>query len=138
MRFLAVALMLLVTSCVTPGTPKVRLDGVEAERVHHDVWRIFVKGHDFQTETAANDFAIMQIAETTIAHGGTHFVVLSPPGVLPVSTVHPGSHYAVLGRGRETLIKIITARRGQRVRPDAFSAEAVLRSVRARLVAVNG
>jgi hypothetical protein len=135
--FLPFALMLLVTSCVTPGRPKVLLDGVEAERVHHDIWRIFVKGHDFPSEVAANDYAILQIAQTTIAHGGTHFIVLSPPGLLPVSTVDPGANYTMLGPGRETVIRIIIAPRGRHVRRDAFSAEAVLRSIRGRLLAVN-
>jgi hypothetical protein len=136
MRFLTLALMLLLASCVTPGRPEVRLDGVEAEQVRRDIWRIFVKGHDFPSEAAANDYAILQIAQTTIAHGGTHFVVLSPPGLRPVSTADPGSNYIVLGPGRQATIKIITAGRGH-VRPDAFRAEAVLRSIRARLLSVN-
>lgn len=137
MRFLPLALMLLLTSCVTPGRPKVLLDGIEAEQVHHNIWRIFVKGHDFPSEAAANDYAILQIAQTTIAHGGTHFIVLSPPGLHPVSTIDPGSNYAVLGPGQETVVKIITAQHGRHERPDAFLADAVLRSIRARLLTVN-
>ncbi len=137
MRFLTLALMLALASCVTLGRPKLPLDGIEAEQVHHNIWRIFVRGHDFTSQAAANDYAILQTAQTTIAHGGTHFIVMSPSGVVPVSAIDPGSSYAILGPGEEAIIKIVTVRRGRSAPADAFAADAVLRSIRARLLSVN-
>jgi hypothetical protein len=137
MRILAIVLMLALSSCVTPWHPHVLLDGVEAQRLSHNTWRIFVRGHDFASAAAANDYAILQTAQTTIAHGGTHFVVLSPAGVAPVSSVDPGSSYAILKPGEDTIIKIVAVRRGRTAPADAFDADQVLRSIRARILAAN-
>jgi hypothetical protein len=133
MRILTVALTLALAGCVTPFRPRIPLDGVEAHQLRRDTWRIVIRGNDFSA-AAVNDYVLLQIAQTTIAHGATHFIVLGPAGNMAFSTVDPSFSYTLLKPGEDTLIKIITVRPGKTAPAGAFTADQVLQFVRGRLL----
>jgi hypothetical protein len=133
MRILTFAVTLALAGCITPFRPRIPLDGVEALQIRRDTWRLVVRGNDFRSATVANDFVLLQAAQTTIAHGATHFIVLSPAGNVPFSAVDPGFSYTIAKPGEDTIIKIITIKPGKRAPSAALDADRVLQVVRARL-----
>jgi hypothetical protein len=133
MRILTVAVTLALAGCITPFRPRIPLDGVEAQQIRRDTWCL-VWGNDFPSATVANDFVLLQAAQTTIAHGATHFIVLSPAGNVPLSAVDPRfSDYMIAKPGEVTIIRIITIKPGKRAPSAALDANQVLRVDRARL-----
>jgi hypothetical protein len=131
MRILILALTLGLASCINPYRPRVLLEGVEAHHVRRDIWRITVRGNDFPSTPPLIYYALVQTAQTTIAHGGTHFIVLSPT-VAP-SPFERGFGTVSMTQSDEMIIRIIVVGLGKRAPAGAFDAEQVLRFARARL-----
>jgi len=131
MRILILALTLGLASCINPYRPRVLLEGVEAHHVRRDIWRIIVRGNDFPWTPPLIDYVLVQTAQTTIAHGGTHFIVLSP--TVNMAQFEQGFSPVSLPQSDEMIIRIIVVRPSKRAPAGAFDAEGVLRSARARL-----
>jgi hypothetical protein len=134
MRILTVALALGLASCVNPYRPKVLLDGIEAHHIRQDTWRIAIRGNDFPSTPPLGYFVLLQTAQTTIAHGGTHFIVLNPAANNPFSPAGPGFGYAGAKPSEDLVIKIITVKSGKRAPAGSFDADQVLQFARARLL----
>jgi hypothetical protein len=128
--FMALALMLALAGCVTPWRPRVFPDGVEAEQVGRHRWHIFVRGNDFPSDAVANDFMLLDAAQTTIARGGTHFVVLGTSG----DGIDAGPDHEP-SLGRDAVIRIVTVGYGARPPWGAIDADRLLRFIRAKLSA---
>ena len=139
MRMALTAMTLTLGGCVTPGRAKILLDGVEADQIRQDIWRINVWRNDFTSAGIANDFGLLQIAQTMIVHGGKHFVVLSSATNAPRKAWRPHAEpafdagIAKAGKGdRDRQAGRGSAARGARCRPrPAFRAGAPL-TARAR------
>jgi hypothetical protein len=132
MRILALALPLGLASCVAPDRPRVLLGGVEAQQIGGRTWLLLRRHNDFPSAAVFGDFVLLQAAQTTIAHGGTHFIVLpaTPSEASWPAAVWP---FAPALTPIED-IRIVTVRPGARPPDGALDANYVLRSVRARLV----
>jgi hypothetical protein len=129
MRILTFALLLTLASCVTPGRPWALLGGVEAQQIGPRTWRLAIRGHDFPSASVRDDLVLLQAAQTTIAHGGTHFVVLRLPEAKASALLAPGTAPAL--RPIED-IRIMAVRPGRRPPADAIDAYRLQRSLRAR------
>jgi len=133
MRILILALTLGLASCINPYRPRVLLEGVEAHHVQRDIWRITVRGNDFPWTPPLIDYVLVQTAQTTIAHGGTHFIVLSPTVDMASSPFDRSFSTVSMTQSDEMIIRIVVVRPGKRAPAGAFDAEGVLRLARARL-----
>src|SRR5258708_17430666 len=51
--------------------------GVAAEPVMTDTYRILARGNGYTAAARVEDFVLLKAAETTIAAGGSHFVVVN-------------------------------------------------------------
>ncbi|NLH80410.1 MAG: hypothetical protein GX458_06160 [Phyllobacteriaceae bacterium] len=73
--------------------------GVAASKMTADVWRISARINRLTDPTAAQDYVLLKAAETTVAAGGTHFVIV---GLDDVGSTQGGRHaglYAFGGAG---------------------------------------
>jgi hypothetical protein len=129
---LALGLVPALASCVAPDRPRIVLGGVEAQQVDARTWRLVLRYRDFPSAALFEDFVLLQAAQTTIAHGGTHFIVL-PTTRNAISWPAATWPFAPSLTPIED-ITIFTVRPGARPPDGALDANFVLRSVRARLV----
>jgi hypothetical protein len=133
MRILTIALTLGLASCINPYRPKVLLDGVEAHQIRRDTWRIFVRGNGFPFSPPVVYFVLLQAAQTTIAQGGTHFIVLNVAANAEFIAIGPGFSYTSDKPSEDLIIKIITVKPGNSAPAGAFDADQVLQFARAHL-----
>ena len=131
-RVIAAALSLGLASCVASDRHNFLLGGVEAQQIHRDTWLLVQRGNDFPSQAALADFVMLQAAQTTIAHGGTHFIVLPPSELPPMRSVTTGLVVHPVRPIED--IRIVRVRRGGRPPAGAFDADYTLRLVRAKLV----
>ena len=75
---------------------------------------------------------LLQAAQTTIAHGGTHFVVLNPASA-GLSAMGPGFASPLVKPADGLVIKILSVKPGKMAPMRAVDAYRALRIVRARL-----
>src|SRR6185503_20266800 len=66
-----------LTACSTRYQHMGFAGGVSAERMTADTFRIVARGNGYTDATTIQDYALLKAAETTVAAGGTHFVVVS-------------------------------------------------------------
>ncbi|SDR63943.1 hypothetical protein SAMN05519103_09211 [Rhizobiales bacterium GAS113] len=130
MRILTLALTLALASCIAPYQPPVLSSGAEARQIRRDTWRIFVRGPDFPSAAVAQDFVLLQAAQTTLARG-THLIVLSP--AVGFSTAEPTVASNIATPGEGLVIRIITVRPGKPAPAGAINADRLAQIVRARL-----
>lgn len=80
MRWIA-AVMVAATvvglgGCATRYQDMGHTGGVVASPLTDDVWRISARGNAFTDETAIQDYILLKAAETTVAAGRTHFLIV--------------------------------------------------------------
>ena len=78
MRFgVALLAAVILSGCATKYQEMGFTGGVVAEPVMTDVYRIVARGNGYTSPDKVQDFALMKAAETTLAVGGTYFVVVN-------------------------------------------------------------
>jgi hypothetical protein len=128
--------------------------GVTAEPVMTDVYRITARGNAYTGSSQVQDFALMKAAETTIATGGTHFIILGEtdqtnlstaqtPGTMQTSvygstaftTYTPGMTYNIVKPGQAVMIQVIRLSPGETLPPGACPAMDIVQTIGPRLKA---
>jgi hypothetical protein len=151
-KILAAAVAVALSGCATPYQSMGFTGGVEAQQVLQDTWRIVARGNGYTSATRIQDYVLLKAAETTIANGGTHFVVLNSadrtntavgqtPGSVSTtvvghtafSTVDPGVSYNIVKPGEDTMIKIITVKAGETAPAGALAADQIVQFVGPRV-----
>src|SRR5262245_13930828 len=74
----ALLLALALTGCSTPYQgPDYMGDGVSAQRITSNTFKIVVHGNAITSGLATQDYTALKAAETTKQAGGTHFVFIT-------------------------------------------------------------
>lgn len=73
-----VACSCVLASCATKYQEMGFTGGVSAQPVMTDVYRIQARGNAYTGSAAVQDFVLLKAAETTLAAGGSHFLILGP------------------------------------------------------------
>jgi hypothetical protein len=74
MRWPVMLAALAVAGCSTPYQ-----EGVAAEQMTADTFRIVARGNAYTADTALQDYTVLKAAKTTKNMGGTHFTSSAPP-----------------------------------------------------------
>ena len=150
--FLFAALAVVLGACATKYGDMGFTGGVTAEPVMTDVYRIKARGNAFTQSASIQDFVLLKAAETTIAAGGTHFLIVNSrnqtqviteqdPGTLNtqrfggarITTYTPGSTYNIVKPGQDTLVRVLRLRPGEPPPAGALAADDLARTLGARL-----
>jgi hypothetical protein len=82
-KFLAAILIpVTLSACATPYS-----GGVEAQMITNDTARISARGNRYTPNTSVVDFVLLKAAETSLAHGFTHFTILNAANASQIGTV---------------------------------------------------
>jgi len=126
--------------------------GVSAEPVMTDVYRILARGNGYTASSRVEDFVLLKAAETTIAAGGSYFVVVNQnnqtnvtvgqtPGVAQtnvygrtaITTYTPGATYNIVKPGEDVMIRVVRLKPGEAPPPGAFPAQDIVNTLGPRL-----
>jgi hypothetical protein len=148
---LALAACMLAAACNTPYQENGLTGGVVAAPITSDTYRISARGNGYTDSTTIQDYVLLKAAETTLAAGRTHFMIVNAadstsrsigqtPGTVSTSligntaftTYNPGMTYDVVKPGSDVIIQIGTLPSGQQV-PGAFNAQEVFDSINPRV-----
>jgi hypothetical protein len=154
LRAFIVVAPLFLCGCVNP-TPYQPMDwtgGVSAEPITSDTFRIVARGNGVTYSEMIKDYALLKAAETTIAAGCTHFLVLdadnqstttthTTPGTVTTrvsgSSVRteydPGVTSNIHKPGQDLTIKVLKIEPGKTAPTGAYLAEEVLKNVSPRV-----
>ena len=143
------ATLLVVTGCSTPYQSMGFRGGVEAQQITSDTYRIVARGNAYTSPTQIQDYTLLRAAETTVASGSTHFLIItgsdasranvvtspgfattSVVGQTAITTWTPGSADLVIRPGSDTIIRVLPP--GPPV-PGAIDAQEVVRFVGTRV-----
>jgi len=141
-----------LTACSTRYQHMGFAGGVSAERMTADTFRIVARGNGYTDATTIQDYALLKAAETTVAAGGTHFVVVSAadasrtgefttPGTMQTSvygntaysTYTPGSTVTFIKPGQDAYIRVVRLTANAAVPPGAIRAADIIQFVGARV-----
>lgn len=101
--------------------------GVAAAKMTEDVWRISARGNALTESTAVQDFVLLKAAETTIAAGASHFVIVGMQDVGPARVGRQTGLYAFGGAGGRDGGRLGQDMTGySRMAPDGLSGEDVM------------
>lgn len=96
-RSIVLAVVLVAAAgCATRYQELGPAGGVTASKMTADVWRISARINHLTDPTAAQDYVLLKAAETTVAAGGTHFVIV---GLNDVGSGQGGRHPGLFAFG---------------------------------------
>jgi hypothetical protein len=152
----AVAGLCLLASCQTPYQEPGLTGGVTASPITNDTYRISARGNGYTAANTIQDYVLLKAAETTLAKGGTHFVVVTSadatrqqigqtPGMMQTNiigktaytTYTPGITYDIVKPGQDTIIQILTIPNGVTPPMGAFPAQQVFDNINPRVKRVK-
>jgi hypothetical protein len=143
MRIALLLLALALAGCSTPYQgPDYMGDGVSAQRITSNTFKIVVRGNAITSGLATQDYTALKAAETAKQAGGTHFVFISGVDASsegPVTTggkakkpatstaYPPTTVYQFIRPGQDAYIRVLTVEPGQPLPSGSFSAEEMIR-----------
>jgi hypothetical protein len=156
MRYLWVGCLIVAAvglgGCATKYQDMGFSGGVAAEPVMTDTYRILARGNGYTAAARVEDFVLLKAAETTIAAGGSHFVVVNQnnqtnvavgqtPGMVQTnvygrtafSTYTPGVTYNIVKPGEDVMIRVLRLKPGEAPPPGAFPAQDIANTLGPRL-----
>jgi hypothetical protein len=126
--------------------------GVAAEPVMTDTYRILARGNGYTAAARVEDFVLLKAAETTLAAGGSYFMVLNQnnqtnvmtgqtPGTVQTnvygrtafSTYTPGTTYNIVKPGEDVMIRVLRLKASEAPPPGAFPAQDIVNTLGPRL-----
>ena len=153
MRASALAALCLLASCQTPYQESGFTGGVTASPITNDTYRISARGNGYTAANTIQDYVLLKAAETTLAKGGTHFIVMTSadasrqefgqtPGMMQTNvigktaytTYTPGVTYDIVKPGQDTIIQILTISEGVTPPMGAFPAQQVYDNINPRVM----
>ncbi|MFT4183628.1 MAG: hypothetical protein QM636_17115 [Rhizobium sp.] len=151
----AVLLLALTNFCVGCQTQYQEMGvtgGVTAMPITSDTYRIVSRGNGFTDRITVQDYSLLKAAETTLATGNTHFMVVTGSDATSVSvgqtagymqtnvigntaysTYMPGSTYDIVKPGQDLIIKLFNAAKGP-VPPGAYAAQEIYNNINPRVM----
>ncbi|MFZ0766647.1 CC0125/CC1285 family lipoprotein [Bradyrhizobium sp.] len=142
----------ILSGCATKYQEMGFSGGVAAEPVMTDVYRIVARGNGYTSPDKIQDFVLMKAAETTLATGGTHFVVMNQTdrtkvdvgqtagtvqtnvvGRTAFTTYTPGTTYNIVKPGEALLIRVLRLKPSDPLPPGAFPAQDIVNTMGPRL-----
>ena len=128
MRWMVVVVVALVLAgCASRYQELGPAGGVTAAKMTDDVWRISARGNALTEATTVQDFVLLKAAETTIAAGGTHFVIIGQQDVGSARSGRQTGLYAFGGAGGRDGGRLTGDMTGySRVSPNGLSGEDVM------------
>jgi hypothetical protein len=147
-----IALAIGLGGCATKYQDMGFAGGVAAEPVMTDVYRIVARGNGYTAAARVQDFVLLKAAETTIAAGGSHFVVVDQSnqtnvivgqtagtaqtnvyGRTAFTTYTPGATYNIVKPGQDVMIRVLRLKPGEAPPPGAFPAQDIADTLGPRL-----
>jgi hypothetical protein len=128
----------MVAALAVAGCSTTYQDGVTAEQMAADTFRIVAKGNAYTPDTALQDYTVLKAAKTTKNMGGTHFVIVSAAGATPeqmqtsaVGNVtftadDPGTVRSLIKPGQDTYIRVLKVPPGHAPPPGGLSADEII------------
>ncbi len=151
-RIAAGLLALSLAGCATRYGELGISGGVQAEPIMPGVYRIIARGNGYTASSTVQDFMLLKAAETTLANGGTHFIiggvsdrsrssVHTTPGTMEVTrignnaygTYTPGTSFPIYKPGSDAIITILNVARGQMPPPGALDAKSIAETIGPRV-----
>jgi hypothetical protein len=148
----AILAFALLGGCATKYQQMGLTGGVAAEPLMTDIYRIVARGNGYTSADRVQDFVLLKAAETTLAAGGSHFLILEQsdrtkvdigqtPGVVQTNvygnsaftTYTPGSTYNIVKPGEAVMIRVLRVVPGQTPPPGGFSAQDISNNIGPRL-----
>ena len=145
-------LSIALAGCATKYQEMGFTGGVSAEPVMTDVYRITAHGNGYTSPDRVQDFVLLKAAETTLAAGGSHFVVVNEAnrtnvvtgqtpatmqtnvyGRTAFTTYNPGTTYNIVKPGEAVLIRVLRIKSGEKPPPGAFPAQDIANTIGPRL-----
>jgi hypothetical protein len=152
-RIIAIIGLCLVASCQTQYQEPGLTGGVTAVPITNDTYRISARGNGYTAANTIQDYVLLKAAETTLAKGGTHFLILNSanatqqtvgqtPGMMQTnvigntaySTYTPGITYDIVKPGQDVIIQVINVANGAAVPAGAFPAQQVFDNINPRVI----
>ena len=147
-----IACCCILGSCATKYQEMGFAGGVSAQPVMTDVYRIQARGNAYTGSAAVQDFYLLKAAETTLAAGGSYFLIIgaenqtrvsteqtpgyantSMIGNTAITTYSPGSTYNMIKPGQDVMVKVLRIRAGEMPPQGAFPADDIVRTIGPRL-----
>lgn len=148
-----VAVGMSLAACSTTYGPKDSSgQGVDAAAITSDTYRISALGSGVTDPNTIQDFALLKAAETTLAAGHTHFVVVSAQdasrhstyrsagtinsnvyGSSVFTTYNPGQTYNIVQPGQDLMIRVFTPKSNTQLPPGTFPAQEVFDAINPRV-----
>lgn len=138
--------MVALAGCTTPYQGGGISGGVTAVPIAQDVFLISARGNGYTAASTVENHVLLKAAETTLAAGSTHFIVVdSKDSTLVTSGVDPlmtsvdarntfGKYssigYEIKQPGRDTLIEVFSLGEGKAPPPGSFDAAEVYKNLR--------
>ena len=151
-RAFVIACACVLGACSTKYQDMGFTGGVSAQPVTTDIYRIQARGNAYTASSTIQDFYLLKAAETTIAAGGTHFLIVGGENQTSVSTGQtagyastsvvghtafttytPGATYNIVKPGQDVMIKVLHLQVGEKPPDVAFPANDIIRTIGPRL-----
>ena len=142
----------ILSGCATKYQDMGFTGGVAAEPVMTDVYRIVARGNAYTSADRVSDFSLLKAAETTLAAGASHFLIVDQSnrtrvdvgqttGVMQTNVVGrtafttytPGATYNIVKPGEALLIRVVRLRPGETPPAGAFPAQDIVNTMGPRL-----
>jgi len=152
----AIAGLCFLASCQTPYQEPGFTGGVTAQAITDNTYRISARGNGYTAANTIQDYVLLKAAETTLAKGGTHFVIVTSanatqnmvgqtPGMMTTNvigktaytTYTPGVTYDIVKPGQDTIIQVLTIPKGVAPPMGAFPAQEVFDNINPRVKRVK-
>ena len=143
----------LLAGCQTPYQAPGLTGGVSAVPITNDTFRISARGNGYTDASTVQDYTLLKAAETTLAQGATHFMVMgandatrnevgSTPGTMQTNvygntaftTYNPGVTYNIVKPGQDVIIQVLKLAVGAAPPPGAFNAQEIFNNINPRVV----
>ncbi|MGO9401586.1 MAG: CC0125/CC1285 family lipoprotein [Xanthobacteraceae bacterium] len=144
----------VLAGCATKYQDMGFTGGVSAEPVMTDVYRIVARGNGYTSSDRVQDFVLLKAAETTLAAGGSYFVIVNDadrtnvsvgqtPGTVQTNvighsaftTYSPGTTYNVVKPGEALIIRVVRLNLGQAPPAGAWPAQDIANTIGPRVKA---
>lgn len=146
-RVLVIAVVVVgVGGCATRYQEMGATGGVSAAPITDDLWRISARGNLYTEATTIQDHVLLKAAETTLAAGRTHFVIVGKEGRGARGLSSPAafgggveqSNYGLLAAGRrgpseDLMIRLLPTNASTEDRAEALEASRLVANIGPRV-----
>jgi hypothetical protein len=126
--------------------------GVSAQPITNDTYRVKAGGNAYTASSTVQDYVLLKAAETTVAAGKTHFVIINAEdtskreidqdagvmnttvhGSVTLTTYTPGSTSVTVKPGKDVYIRVFTPKPNEPAIPNGIRAEEIIANIGPRV-----